>query len=75
MIININNIFIFLFQMTENQIKEQENNRIRSLLVDDNLYSNKEKNLNEIQNTLDDTIEINEKENKVIIFYFIFKYK
>jgi hypothetical protein len=61
--------------MTENQIKEQENNRIRSLLVDDNLYSNKEKNLNEIQNTLDDTIEINEKENKVIIFYFIFKYK
>ena len=55
--------------MTENQIKEQENNRIRSLLVDDNLYSNKEKNLNEIQNTLDDTIEINEKENKVIIFY------
>ena len=61
--------------MTENQIKEQENNRIRSLLVDDNLYSNKEKNLNDIQNTLDDTIEINEKENKVIIFYFIFKYK
>ena len=60
--------------MTESQIKEQENKQTQSLLIDENLYStnksNKETSLNEIQNTLDDTVEINEKENAVSNFMF-----
>ena len=60
--------------MTESQIKEQENKQTQSLLIDENLYStnksNKETSLNEIQNTLDDTVEINEKENTVSNFMF-----
>jgi primosomal protein N'' len=59
-------------KMTESQIKEQENKQIQSLLIDEHLYStnksNKETSLNEIQNTLDDTVEINEKENTVCNF-------
>ena len=56
--------------MTESQIKEQEIKRTSTLTVDDILYSNKSNaSFNEIQNTLDDTIEINDSESSVSIYF------